>query len=334
METVKVNKFRVYPCAFWKGLSRRADLHQGPTATGYDKHTWPPRSSSWCWQCCHPFETVPAFLPVELNLESNTFYLAGNFCSWNCVKAYAFRMEKFRRPDAAWWISLLAFLTVHRPRNCVQDVNESHSCECPCIDKFKGVDMPLLKEELHTFGGSVAIKDYRKTLMTIDNYEWVTTYFHRNNAIKSEMNRLTATQKRRSYVFCLVSYPGPSESTSDQIYVLPLTHRTIPKPKEDQGPEHKAVKPTGRSTARRRGSKGTNVATVGTVGTMGTVGTSTSSNSSSSNSIAPSTIAVENLRVVEPVVSEEHAFYVQSMNKYGNLFTSMGISIEKIAAPK
>jgi hypothetical protein len=44
--------------------------------------------------------------------------------------------------------------------------------------------------------------------------------------------------------------------------------------------------------------------------------------------------SIENLRAVEPVVSEEQAFYVQSMNKYGNLFTSMGISIEKISAPK
>jgi hypothetical protein len=312
METVKVNKFRVYPCAFWKGLSRRADLHQGLTSTGYDKHTWPPRSSSWCWQCCHPFETVPAFLPIELNVDNNTFYLTGNFCSWNCVKVYAFRMPQFRRPQAACWISLLAFLTVHRPRHCPQDPREGngHHHSCPCLDEFKGVDLPAMKEELHTFGGTMSIKDYRKDLLTIDNYEWVTTYFHQNHAIKRELNSLTATQKRRAYVFCLVSYPGPSESSTDQIYVLPLTHKTIPKPSQAQAQdsEQKAAKPCGRSAPRRRLPKGMNVGT----------------------SLLPPPPA----RVVEPVVSEEHAFYVQSLNKYGNLFTSMGISIEKIAASK
>ena len=330
METVEVNRVQVFPCAYWKGLIQRAHKHNGPTDTGYDKFEWPTRSSLLCWQCCHHFDHVPVFLPVDIDLAKNVFYFMGNFCSWNCVKSYALRIYDHRKPSGASYISLLAFLTCHRPRHCFYSNQDKHPYTCPCIDKFKGVALAPKKELLKSFGGSQTIHEYRKDLLIIDNYDWVRKYFNENNAIQREMGSLTSTPMRRSYTFCYLSYPGPLEATVDQVYILPLTHKTLAKGSSDdtnseQQPKSskKGVKPCSRTvnpTGRRRFPKSNTPAPTPIA------------------SIAPQSRAVTNdtpvevvthPRTIEPAVSEEQAFYVNSVHKYGNLFSSMGISIEK-----
>lgn len=322
MQTVEVNCVQVFPCAYWRGLKTRADEYSGITTTGFDKSTWPPHSSIWCWHCCHCFDSVPAYLPMQLDLRNNLFYFIGNFCSWNCVKSYAFRMNEYRKPDGASYISLLAFLTAHRPRYCLYDDANVHPYTCPCIDMFKGVSLAPKKEVLRAFGGTMDIEEYRKDFLTIESYDWVNTYFNKNNTIRREMESLTSTQRRRAYTFCFVSYPGPSEASVDQVYILPLTHKTLNKKQTDENraPESKTVpkkqiKPCNRNSSgpsggRRRYPK-------------------SNAPAPSVASVAPS--PVEPPPRVEPMVSEEQTFYINSVHKYGNLFSSMGITIEKKA---
>lgn len=52
------------------------------------KTGWPETSSLLCWHCCHSFETKPVPFPCKYDDKSDTFHIAGNFCSWNCSKAF------------------------------------------------------------------------------------------------------------------------------------------------------------------------------------------------------------------------------------------------------
>lgn len=363
---VNVNCVQVYPCAYWKGLIRRANNCIGSTNTGFEKGIWPPTSSALCWYCCHGFDNVPAFYPVELDIKQNVFYFMGNFCSWNCVKAYSASLQDHRRPQGTSFLALLAFLTVHRPLYCSYDKNQKHPHTCPCIDKFHGIKISPKKETLQSFGGDTSIQEYRKGFQIIEKYEWVLSYFHQNNSIIRELESITSTQKRRAYTFCFLSYPGPKEATVDQLYVLPLTHRTVssksalsmdpPLSKHATSSYESSVSSLCYSSGPSSGSTLTSTST----STPVVPGFSSSSSSSSTargksikggNRTAPSGRRrlkgvptncstsedqtkdvpedVPKTRVIEPMISEEQAFYISSANKYGNLMSSMGIVIER-----
>ena len=337
METVSVNRIPIYPCGYWRGLVQRSLNDSEITSTGFERNTWPPHSSIWCWYCCHSFNTVPVYLPVEVNEEKNTFYFTGNFCSWNCVKGYAGSFTDRRPPKAVVYISLLAFLTAHRPRHCLYTEDESHSYKCPCTDMFKGVELPPKKELLHTFGGTLSIEEYRKDFLTVESYDWVNTYFNKNNAVRGTLASLTSNPKRRAYTFSFLSYPGPKEATVDHVYILPLTNKTVAVDHTNEigtttsttssSSSKKKKTPCGKSaTSRRRYPKSSTPAPI----------------PSNNNNVSMSTETIENTGPiipitqpqcnVEPIVSEEQKFYIQSVNQYGNLFSSMGIRVEKKGA--
>ena len=48
----------------------------------------PKKTNLWCWWCFHPFTCSPCFLPTIRDEYKDRFVVIGNFCSWNCVKAY------------------------------------------------------------------------------------------------------------------------------------------------------------------------------------------------------------------------------------------------------
>jgi hypothetical protein len=349
---VSVNCVQVYPCAYWKGLIRRAENCVGSTTTGFEKGIWPPTSQALCWYCCHSFENVPAFYPVELDIKKNIFYFMGNFCSWNCVKGYAAQLQEQRRPQGTSFLALLAFLTVHRPLYCSSAKTEKHSHACPCIDMFKGITLPPKKEVLRCFGGNTSIEEYREGFLTIDKYEWVLSYFHQNNMIIRELESITSTQKRRAYTFCFLSYPGPKEASIEQLYVLPLTHRTVSSksavnisnaPPTSTPTSASTIVPasssissvtsTSSNTTRGKSVKGGNrTAPSGRrrviKGAPAPV-SSTGSVAAVEESVKEIPEEVVKIKTIEPMISEEQAFYISSANKYGNLMSSMGIVIER-----
>jgi hypothetical protein len=49
---------------------------------------WPESSELLCWWCCHSFDGSPKCVPTNYNNSIDQFKVTGNFCSWNCSKAF------------------------------------------------------------------------------------------------------------------------------------------------------------------------------------------------------------------------------------------------------
>jgi hypothetical protein len=47
---------------------------------------WPPHTSTYCYNCCHPFNTRPWFMPI--GYHSGVFIVESIFCSPSCVMRY------------------------------------------------------------------------------------------------------------------------------------------------------------------------------------------------------------------------------------------------------
>lgn len=52
------------------------------------KEDYPETSDFLCWWCCHNFDGSPKCVPTNYNDKNESFTITGNFCSWNCAKAY------------------------------------------------------------------------------------------------------------------------------------------------------------------------------------------------------------------------------------------------------
>ncbi len=127
-----------------------------------------------CWNCCHSFNTAPCFLPWSAKSDVDLYHGYGVFCSWNCVKCYAFYSSNNSlriRPYSA--IGALAFMTSHRPTHCPVYPN-SHAHNCSCIQSFQGVRLPPKRENLTKFGGNMTIEEYRSGFLVIPKLDfWI-----------------------------------------------------------------------------------------------------------------------------------------------------------------
>jgi hypothetical protein len=139
--------------------------------------TWPSNTRVHCWNCCHQFSNVPAFLPVSRDRASGVFHLSGLFCSWNCAKAYRYSHPNFCHKDTAPFLPVFAFLTSHRPRYCPTPLTKMHPYNCRCLDYSHRLQFPPPKENLKMFGGTMTIDEYRQGFMTIDTIEWIMRCF-------------------------------------------------------------------------------------------------------------------------------------------------------------
>lgn len=70
--------------------SKNADGHWTTTRRNQNAACcqWPSKTDMYCFWCCHPFESRPVPLPVAYDERKDAFKVIGNFCSWNCAKAY------------------------------------------------------------------------------------------------------------------------------------------------------------------------------------------------------------------------------------------------------
>ena len=91
-----------------------------------------------CWHCCHPFDTIPCFLPLRYTSDSK-FQVKGCFCSYNCVLAYAYEQRYHRSiPLVNYLYRKLNKLTQHH-----------HIKRAPP------------RETLASFGGTMSIQEFR-----------------------------------------------------------------------------------------------------------------------------------------------------------------------------
>jgi len=98
-----------------------------------------------CWWCCHPFEGDSLHWPYRF--KSNVFSTTGHFCSWTCMKAYAFSKG---RSDTYEFILLMR----KRIEGSIGDV----------------IKRAPPKECLITFGGTMTIEEFRTLKKPISVY--------------------------------------------------------------------------------------------------------------------------------------------------------------------
>lgn len=96
-----------------------------------------------CWHCCHPFDTIPCFLPLRYTSD-NVFQVKGCFCSYNCVLAYAYD----HRHHAS--IPLVNYL--------YRRVNQ--------LSQHHHIKRAPPRETLATFGGTLSIQAFRANFTT------------------------------------------------------------------------------------------------------------------------------------------------------------------------
>jgi len=95
-----------------------------------------------CWWCVHPLPQFPCFhLPTRYDEKRNRFTTVGNFCSWECMKAYALDMNTARSGEIQSFIALMRM-------------------------KSYGKYMPLhaapKRIALKVFGGTLSIDEFRE----------------------------------------------------------------------------------------------------------------------------------------------------------------------------
>lgn len=199
-----------------------------------DIRLWPRESNCLCWHCCHHFDQIPVFMPLCSPTNPDHIVLHGIFCSWNCVKAYVFYSTKNKRTaDTVHLISLLSFLTYHRPIHC-PNPSARHSFDCPCLELYHGIIMADKKETLVSFGGNQSIEQYRKNFMMVKDLSMLYRCFPHD---KSNMNTICETPRLRRFTYCFdVNMKEPAiiqdkTKTKEDVVLKPVVHKRIVKHK-------------------------------------------------------------------------------------------------------
>ena len=135
---------------------------------------WPRSSQFLCHHCCHPFTTVPVYIPIW---DRDHYRLVGNYCSWNCAKSDAINRNRTRRyPVALSFIALFAYQISYRGRNC-RFRSTKHPAHCNCHSGYAGLCPAPPKENLVSFGGNQSLDSFRRGFLLIERYEWIERYF-------------------------------------------------------------------------------------------------------------------------------------------------------------
>jgi len=108
------------------------------------KEEYPESSEFLCWWCCHGFEGSPKCIPTDFNSKNETFKITGNFCSWNCAKAYVI----YEKPKQ---ISNLSRL--------IQFIHGSGEFLIPVAPP---------RYLLKSFGGTMTIEEFRQNSSTFE----------------------------------------------------------------------------------------------------------------------------------------------------------------------
>ena len=101
---------------------------------------WKEKTNIWCWWCCHPFDGPPRFIPTKYDELRDRYQVTGNFCSWNCAKAFILRDKGFSNN-----------LNTHYFHSLVKKIHGSNYNikPSPC------------RQTLKCFGGSLTIEEFR-----------------------------------------------------------------------------------------------------------------------------------------------------------------------------
>ena len=93
----KVTNREMHKSRFMHHCSQAPGLSNVYVSVGEDKLLTPIRPENptnvCCWWCCHTFDNEPCYLPTMDDPLTQRIVFVGNFCSWQCVKAYNFSIR-------------------------------------------------------------------------------------------------------------------------------------------------------------------------------------------------------------------------------------------------
>lgn len=115
---------------------------------------WPSTSEYHCWNCAHPFDTVPVPLPVRYDPKTKIFYVTGVFCTWGCAKKYNMDRDSISKNQSTTLLSLLRQRVLGVPPGC--DNSEKYS-----------ITAAPFRARLRCFGGSMSIEEFRAGLQPL-----------------------------------------------------------------------------------------------------------------------------------------------------------------------
>lgn len=101
-----------------------------------------------CWWCCHEPPGESLRLPYKYDKTSDSFYMMGQFCSWECMKAWNNDKVTFKTAEINQLITLLRKRTTG------------------LVSKTKIAPSRYI---LKMFGGDMDIEEFRKNL----NNKWI-----------------------------------------------------------------------------------------------------------------------------------------------------------------
>ena len=100
-----------------------------------------PKESLLCFWCVHPLPQLPCIhLPVRYNDKTKVFRTTGNFCSWQCAKAYSIDMGTSRAGE------IQSFLALMRKQ---------------AFGKYVPLWPAPKREAVACFGGTMTIEEFR-----------------------------------------------------------------------------------------------------------------------------------------------------------------------------
>lgn len=127
--------------------------------------SWPLSTTILCHHCCYSFDGVPVPLPQSYDALRKVYHCRGNFCSWQCAKAYNIRQTPLAgRGNRNMYIAILAHRTWVKYRTGERTPQEEKSMKTYamyCIHPSPP------RENLQVFGGDMTIADFRKELFGI-----------------------------------------------------------------------------------------------------------------------------------------------------------------------
>lgn len=188
---------------------------------------WPSSSQFICWHCAHTFSNIPAFFPTLT--KNNTFEFTGNFCSWNCVKAYSRHLSP-NKPKGSEFIAIFAFLTVHRPQHCHVPASRGHPSGCSCLDVYQPLVYPQSPHQLVSFGGPLSIEEYREGFAIITHID------HINQVFRPGDRDMVFTTISRPYIYSI-----PSDQEKPIPPMIKKKQQTRPRKGKQEKEEEESV---------------------------------------------------------------------------------------------
>lgn len=127
--------------------------------------TWPLRTNILCHHCCYSFEGVPVPLPQSYDALRKVYHCRGNFCSWQCAKAYNnLQTPPSGRGNRNMYISLLAHRTWVKYRKTRGSTEENLAMRTYAMSL---IHPSPPREVLKVFGGKLSIDQFREGLFGI-----------------------------------------------------------------------------------------------------------------------------------------------------------------------